>query len=160
MENQIEIRQIQFGSDEYKKQLELRNKILKRTIGLNIFDEDLSSEKNCYHIGCFLYGELVGTIILTKIDQCTVRIRQVAVEENLRGNNIGRKLMDYGEGLAKELGFKKVLLIARETAVNFYEKHGYHNTNERHREHGICYYKMEKKLDHMFLGNERQAVFC
>lgn len=158
MENKVEIRKIEFGTYEYKKQLDLRNKILKKTIGLNIFDEDLSVEKDHYHIGCFLYDELVGTIILTKIDEYTVRMRQVAVEEFLRGKNIGKKLIIYGEEVARSLGFKKVSLNSRKSAVSFYEKYGYRKTNEEYVENNMIYDKMEKHIEYIFFNVESNSA--
>lgn len=160
MESKIEIRKIEFGTYEYRKQLELRNEVLKKTIGLNIFNEDLDSEKDCYHVGCFLNDELVGTVILTRVDDYIVKMRQVAVAESLRGNNIGKRLISYGEEIAKKLGFKKILLNSRKTAVSFYEKHGYKNTNEEYIENAMCYCKMEKDIEQILFDTDSNSVAC
>jgi len=40
------IKEIKYGSKEYQQVLELRNKVMRLPLGLNIYDEDLSEEKD------------------------------------------------------------------------------------------------------------------
>jgi len=143
----IEIRQIEFGTDEYKKELELRDKILRKPLGLNIFDDALENEVNDYHIGAFVNNVLVGTLVLTVLNDTEIKMRQVVAEESLRGNSIGSKLVIYAEELAKRLGYKKMLLNSRKTAVRFYEKLNYEKASEEFVEVTIPHYKMQKKLE-------------
>lgn len=146
MQDKIEIRQIEFGTDEYKKELDLRDKILRKPLGLNIFDDDLENEKNDYHIGAFLNNVLVGILVLTELNDTEIRMRQVAVEEALRGNSIGSKLVIYAEEFAKRLGYKTMMLNSRKTSIKFYEKLGYEKASEEFVSVTILHYKMEKKL--------------
>lgn len=147
MRNKTNIRQIEFDTDEYKKELELRDIVLRKPIGLNIFHENLEGEENDYHIGFFINNNLVGILILTKLDGMEIKMRQVAVEESLRGNNIGAQLVIYAEEFAKNIGYKKILLNSRKIAVRFYEKLGYEKVSEEFIEVNIPHYKMQKKLE-------------
>ena len=41
-----QIKFIEYGSSDYEKTLELRNKIMRIPLGLSIYNEDFSVEKN------------------------------------------------------------------------------------------------------------------
>jgi GNAT superfamily N-acetyltransferase len=49
----------------------------------------------------------------------------VAVESNLQGLGYGRKIMTALEKEAVDLGYRKLILHARDYALPFYEKLGY-----------------------------------
>ncbi|MEP7168494.1 MAG: GNAT family N-acetyltransferase [Bacteroidota bacterium] len=53
------------------------------------------------------------------------QIRYMAVHPDYRGKNIGGEILKYLEQKAKEKGAKKVILQAREQAVNFYIRNKY-----------------------------------
>jgi predicted GNAT family N-acyltransferase len=142
----IELKEIEFGSKEYKDELELRNKILRLPLGLDIYDEDLKGEKDDSHIGAFLKGKLFGVLILTYIDKDIVRMRQVAVHETLRSRGIGRRLVEYSEDLARSKGHAVMMLHARMTVTDFYKKLGYEVTSESFTEVMIPHVEMKKKL--------------
>ena len=49
----------------------------------------------------------------------------MAVEENLQGKGIGKKILLLLEEKAKEMNAKKIILNARDYVIKFYEKSGY-----------------------------------
>lgn len=51
----ISIKPIHYGSPAYLETLELRNRVMRLPLGLNIHDEDFSFEQNCV-----LYAALMG----------------------------------------------------------------------------------------------------
>lgn len=53
------------------------------------------------------------------------QIRSMAVSESFRGQGIGSKILKFLEVKAKEKNFTKIVLDARDLAVNFYIKNGY-----------------------------------
>ena len=55
----------------------------------------------------------------------TVRLRQMAVLNDLQGKGIGRALMNFAENLARDRGYKILSMHARKNAIGFYEKMGY-----------------------------------
>lgn len=141
-----EIRRISVDSPEYQTALRFRDRVMRRPLGLSLFDEDLDREREDIHLAAFLDGKIVGSIILTRIDDSTVRMRQVAVEELLRGRGIGRDMMHLAEEIARDLGYRRVLLDARLTAVGFYLKLGYAAHGEEFTEVGLPHVEMRKEL--------------
>lgn len=148
MKEKLEIRRIEIdkNEDEYKEELKLRDRVLRRPLGLSLFSENLDNEKNDYHIGAFLNNVLVGVLILTKLNSAEIKMRQVAVEEPFEGKGIGTKLVLYAEEFAKRLSYKMILLNSRKTAVKFYEKLGYTKVGEEVIEVTIPHYKMQKRI--------------
>lgn len=144
MRERIDIRQIKIGSEEYEEELKLRDMVLRKPLKLSLFNENLESEKNDYHIGAFLSGSLVGVLVLTPLNNIEIKMRQVAIYESFRGKGIGTKLVVYAEEFAKNLGYKKIILNSRKTAVEFYEKLGYTKVSEEFIEVTIPHYKMQK----------------
>lgn len=140
-------RRIEFGSKEYQDELKLRDRILRKPIGLDLFAEDLSKEKYDIHIGAFNEHKLIGVLILTKTDDESIRMRQVAVDESLRGFGVGRKMVEYCELDAKEQGYKRIHLHARKAAVEFYFKLGYKAIGDEFTEVGITHQEMDKLLE-------------
>ena len=75
------------------------------------------------------------------------QIRYMAVEEDQRGKGIGALVLVELETRAKGKGAKFIMLNARETAVKFYEKHGYKIVKQAHTLFGsIPHYEMRKEL--------------
>ena len=142
----IEIRQIHFGTDEYNEELQLRNRVLRKPLGLSLFDENLTKEVNDFHIGAFDGKVLIGVLILTVLSEGEVKMRQVGVEENWRGKNVGARLVLYAEEFARKLGYRKVVLNARKSVVGFYERLEYEKIGGEFIEVTIPHQTMQKKL--------------
>lgn len=140
------IKQIDYGSREYDQMLKLRYEILRRPLKLTFHKEDLEKEKDDILIGAFEEDKMLGCCLLTKMDKDCVRLRQMAVQNNLQGKGIGASLMNFAENIARDLGFKKMIMHARKTAVGFYEKLGYTTTGGEFSEVSIPHVVMEKKL--------------
>lgn len=145
MENII-IRKIEYDSKDYKKELELRNKVLRIPLGLDIYDEDLKSEIDDIHIGAFLDDNMVGTLVLVSAGKKEIRMRQVAVSPGFQGNGVGTQLVEFSEKAAISEGYEEMMLHSRQTAIGFYEKLGYEITSAAFFEVGIPHVEMKKKL--------------
>ena len=89
--NNIEIREIIYCSKDYTNELELRDEVLRKPLGMSLFDENLEKEKNDIHIGAFMNNKLVGVLILTQLNANDIKMRQVAVDESARSQNVGRE---------------------------------------------------------------------
>lgn len=140
------IKQIDYGTKEYDQMVKLRYEILRRPLKLNFSEEQLQEEKNDILIGAFEEDKILGCCLLTKQDNNTVRLRQMAVANNLQGKGIGASMMNYAENIARDAGFKKIIMHARKTAIGFYEKLGYTVTGEEFTEVSIPHFVMEKRL--------------
>lgn len=140
------IKQIDYGTQEYAQMIKLRNEILRKPLHL-VFDKgELEKEKNDILIGLFEENKMLGCCLLTRLDADCVRLRQMAVQNNLQGKGIGASMMNYAENVARDAGFKTILMHARKTAVGFYEKLGYSVTGKEFIELSIPHLIMEKRL--------------
>jgi len=84
--------------------------------------------------------------MLTKSNHDSLRLRQMAVQNNLQGKGIGASMLNFAEILTKDKGYNKIIMHARETATGFYEKLGYQIVGDKFTEVTIPHYIMEKKL--------------
>lgn len=137
---------IDHGSREYQQMVQLRNEILRRPLGLMFTPEELEREKEEILIGAFEEEKMLGCCMLVQEEGNSVRLRQMAVLNNLQGKGIGRALMIFAENIARDRGFKKITMHARKTATGFYEKLGYRAVGEQFEEVTIPHYIMEKML--------------
>ncbi len=140
------IKQIDHGTKEYLQMVDLRNEILRKPLGLTFEPEELDREKEDTLISAFEEDILLGCCLLTKVDTKCVRLRQMAVQNNLQGKGIGAAMMNYAENVARDAGYQKMIMHARKTAIGFYEKLGYKVTGKEFEEITIPHYIMEKKL--------------
>ena len=140
------LKQIDHGSKEYQQMVKLRNVILRQPLGLSFTPEELAKEKEDILIGAFDDDEMLACCMLTKTDDKCLRLRQMAVQNNLQGKGIGASMMNFAEILARDKGFKKLIMHARKTAIGFYEKLGYKVVGNEFIEVTIPHYVMEKNL--------------
>jgi len=139
-------RLIIYGTDEYREMISLRTRILRDPLGLIFTEEDLLKDKNGLLCGCFDTDILVGTCILSPLNNETVQLRQMAIDGNYQGKGIGNILLRFAEKTAVDNSFTKIILHARKTAVGFYLKSGYKITSDEFTEVGIPHFEMEKGL--------------
>ena len=126
--------------------VKLRMDILRQPLGLSFTDEDLAREKEDILIGAFDDDDLLACCLLTRADNNSVRLRQMAVQNNLQGKGIGASMMNFAETVARDKGFKKMVMHARKTALGFYEKLGYSVVGDEFTEVTIPHFVMEKSL--------------
>ncbi|HQW91452.1 MAG: GNAT family N-acetyltransferase [Chitinophagaceae bacterium] len=140
------LKQIDHGTIEYQQMVKLRYEILRQPLGLSFTTDELDREKEDILIGAFDEDEMLACCMLTKTGHTSVRLRQMAVQNNLQGKGIGGSMMNFAEILARDKGYKKLIMHARETAVGFYEKLGYKVVGDKFIEVTIPHYVMEKSL--------------
>jgi predicted GNAT family N-acyltransferase len=138
---------IDHGTEAYRQMIKLRDEILRKPLGLQFTDEELEREKtNHLHIAAYEDDRMLGCCMLVEEDPQTVRLRQMAVINDLQGKGIGRALMQFAENLARDRGYKKITMHARKNALGFYEKMGYRRISDEFHEITIPHYVMEKEL--------------
>lgn len=136
-----------FGSPEYHQSYELRNDILRIPLNLEFTPSQLASEYELYHLGAFSEeGRLLGTLIMSPLNKETIKMRQVAVAEELQGKGIGAKLVAYSEVFSRALGYKVIELNARDVSIPFYKKINYKIVGEGFKEVNIPHHKMVKNI--------------
>lgn len=146
------IKQIDYGTSEYDQMITLRNEILRKPLNLSLQADELNNEKNDILIGAFDEEKMLGCCLLTPIDNDVVRLRQMAVQNNLQGKGIGASMMNFAENIARDKGYKKLMMHARKSAIGFYEKLGYKVSGNEFLEITIPHFIMEKKLGFNFMG--------
>jgi ribosomal protein S18 acetylase RimI-like enzyme len=137
---------IDHGTTEYHQMVKLRDDILRRPLGLTFTPEELESEKENMLIAAFEDEQMLGCCMLVEEQPGTVRLRQMAVLNDLQGKGIGRALMNFAENIARDRGYKILRMHARSHAIGFYEKVGYKVLGEQFVEVTIPHYVMEKQL--------------
>ncbi len=140
------LKQIDYGTPEYQKMVRLRNDLLRKPLGLSFDPKELEKEKDDVLIGAFEDDRMLGCCLLTQVDADTLRLRQMAVSNNLQGKGIGRALMIFAENIARDMGYQTLMMHARDTATGFYEKLGYVKKEGQFIEITIPHVIMEKKL--------------
>ena len=140
------LKQIDHGSKEYQQMVKLRNDILRQPLGLSFDSDELAREKEDILIGAFDDDEMLACCLLTKMDDKCLRLRQMAVQNNLQGKGIGASMMNFAETVARDKGYKKLVMHARKTVMGFYEKLGYKAVGDEFTEVTIPHFVMEKKL--------------
>jgi GNAT superfamily N-acetyltransferase len=137
---------IDYGSPEYEQMLRLRYDLLRKPLGLSFDPQELEKEKDDVLMGAFEDDRMLGCCLLTETDPTTLRLRQMAVPNNLQGKGIGRALMIFAENIARDMGYETLMMHARITAIGFYEKMGYVKKDGQFIEVTIPHVIMEKKL--------------
>jgi ribosomal protein S18 acetylase RimI-like enzyme len=137
---------IDHGTPEYFQMVKLRDEILRKPLGLGFSPEELESEKSNLLMGAYEDDQMLGCCMLVEEGSNTVRLRQMAVINDLQGKGIGKALMQFAENLARDRGYKKITMHARKNAIGFYEKMGYKRIGEEFNEITIPHYMMEKEL--------------
>ncbi len=137
---------ISHGTKQYQEMLDLRYNMLRKPLGLNFNNEELEREKNDILIGLYEDDKLEGCCLLTQVEAGVVKLRQMAVINGLQGKGMGRTLMNFAENIARDKGYKKIVMNARKNAVGFYEKLGYKVVSNEFIEVTIPHYEMQKML--------------
>lgn len=139
---------VEFGSSRYQELLDLRYKILLQPLGLKFLDSYREQEATFLHIGCIdnSTDKLIGGLILVPVDNEEIRVMQVAVDPARQGEGTGRKLIEYAEKTAKEIGYDRLVMHAMLSVVGFYEKLGFKQEGDMFEEKGINFVRMVKKL--------------
>lgn len=140
--------EISFGSPDYDEELKLRYDILRKPLGLEFTEEQIAEEYDQKHFVIRKNsGEIVGCLVLKIIDQHTIKMRQVAVQEECQRLGVGKLLVQGAEQWSMQFKFNKLTLHARDIAVPFYLKLGYQKVGSEFVEVGIPHWEMEKLLN-------------
>ncbi len=132
---------------EYENILALRDEVLRQPLGMNIRNDDLSSEELCIHFG-FLnkLGVIVGCLQVKPLSAHQFQIRQMAVRQQYQRQGIGSELLRQAEKYIKLKDGDTILIEAREYAVSFYQRCGYRAEGGSYNKINIPHLRMLKQL--------------
>lgn len=139
---------IKYKSEAYDEMVKLRHDILRAPLGLSFSVEELEKDKEDILLGLSVPRprRIAACCILTRIDDKSVKLRQMAVEYALQRSGMGKNMLSFAELIAKKEGFQHITLHAREVAIEFYKKYRYIIEGSRFTEVGIPHFKMTKQL--------------
>ena len=95
---------------------------LRKPLNLNWSEEDLLNENQQNHFALKNQSEIVGSFCLKKIDCSTIRLRQMAIEKKWQRQGYGSSILKFTEKFAIKNNYKKIIIIARLSALDFYKK--------------------------------------
>ena len=142
----ILMKNIEYGTQEYERSIDIRNEAFRKPWGLDIRDEGLSGDKNMDMYGGYLNDVMIATIFLTEDKDKTARVKSVAILEEYRVSGLGTYLMNFIEDLARKRGYTKVNLMGRVSVEGFYHKLGYKTLSQPFDYNTIPHIDMEKYL--------------
>lgn len=135
------------GTPAYDDCIRLRTDILRRPLGLEFVPEDLVNEYENVHLAIYDHAdELKGCLVFNRLNEKRLKMRQVAIAEEVQKKGYGSTLVKASEEWAKENGFEIIELNARDTAVPFYKKLDYEVSGDEFIEVNIPHFPMEKVI--------------
>jgi ribosomal protein S18 acetylase RimI-like enzyme len=133
---------------EFASYFDLRWRVLRAPWGAPRGSERDELEAAADHaMFCSDDGTPLGVGRLHFNSTAEAQIRYMAVGESARGQGLGRRIVEHLEGLARQRGADRIVLNARDEAVEFYRKLGYETIQRAPTMFGsIAHYRMEKQL--------------
>jgi len=128
---------------EYAAMLDLRERILRKPLGLTLTEAEKQMDRADYLLGAFEGGKIMGCLILQKKEDGSVKVRQVAVCETAQGRGIGRHMLHAAYDILSGWGVAKLYCHARSTAVDFYRRNGWEVTGDMFLEQNIPHCRMD-----------------
>jgi len=145
----VEIREPR-TEEEMEAYYRLRWKILRKPWNQPYGSEKDDMEENAFHIIALMNGNIIGVARLHFNYPQEAQIRYMAVDERYRNIGIGSRMLKKLEEKARRRGVEKIILDARENAVEFYRKNGYRVVRPSKILFGeIKHFLMEKKFQNV-----------
>lgn len=133
---------------EWEDYYDLRYRVLREPWNQPRGSERNEGDETGKHLALFESGIIKAIARLDDSGPQESQVRFVAVEFNEQGRGYGRLIMEACEKVAHERGDHKMILHAREVALNFYKRMGYTLIEKSHLLFGeIQHYLMVKGLD-------------
>ncbi|MDH4474799.1 MAG: GNAT family N-acetyltransferase [Fluviicola sp.] len=132
---------------EWEIYYDLRYRVLREPLGKERGSERNDGDEAGIHFALFDGASILAIARLDRVDETICQVRFVAVETNIQGKGLGKKIMDAVEKHGAENGYDKLILHARDYALLFYEKLGYTMLGPSYKLFDVLqHYEMEKTL--------------
>lgn len=138
------IRAVAFDSADYHRILAFRHEWMRKPYGQVFSAEQLLPDAQSEHFLCEENAGIVGCVLLQRDSEILARLRQLVVHPQWRGKGLGAHLVRHFETIARGYGCTEAVLSARDYAIPFYEKLGYHVIGEGYLSNEIPHHKMVK----------------
>ena len=120
----MEIRSPQSPS-EWVAYYDLRYRVLREPFNKPRGSERNEGDESADHFALFDGDRILAIARLDSLSPESCQVRFVAVESDQQGKGLGYKIMRAVEEKAIQKGFAKIILHARDYAVEFYKKQDY-----------------------------------
>lgn len=140
------ITRLELGTSGWADALVLRRAVLRTPLGLDFTTADIAAEAGDTLFAAYRDGRLIGVVMLRPDGTDSVRLRQMAVARDMRGQHVGQHLLAAFEAHARALGAHHIGLAARRAAIGFYERQGYQVDGDEFIELTIPHRHMSKTL--------------
>ena len=132
---------------EWENYFNFRWEMLRKPIGMSKQTVKDDLEKESFHLMVVnKKDEVIGSGRLHFNNKQEGQIRHMAVSDSIQRKGLGTSIVLELETLAKEKGAQKMVLNARENAINFYLSLGYKEIDPYQSDTGIPHTTMSKEL--------------
>ncbi|MBM6613467.1 GNAT family N-acetyltransferase [Desemzia sp. RIT804] len=131
----------------YKDALYIRKKVFveEQKVPMELEIDEL--EGKTLHVVGYSNNNAIATARIYEKSPKIYKIQRVAVDSDLRGQQLGAQLMQEVERYTTEMDGQSMILDAQDYAMPFYEKLGFQVTNsEGFMDAGIPHHSMKKEL--------------
>lgn len=142
----IEIRTPQ-TVQEWEAYYDLRYRVLRKPLNQALGSEKNEGDVTGIHFALFESGIIKAIARLDLQENNSAQVRFVAVETETQGKGYGKKIMEAVEAECSKRGIQKIILHARDYAVDFYLKLNYNLVEKSYKLFDVLqHYLMEKNL--------------
>ncbi|MCC5944183.1 MAG: GNAT family N-acetyltransferase [Bernardetiaceae bacterium] len=143
----LNIKNVACDSEDYKKLLALRRKMIADVIGRPLKDSETADDAKCRHIVALRREDVVGGLLLfTEEDH--YRITQMVIEEKWQSRGLGNDLLEFTEMVVRNDKARDTLVAhAPDFAVKFYQNRGYTLEGAEFKELDYKHFKMKKSIE-------------
>ena len=132
---------------EWEAYYDLRYEVLRKPLGKPIGSERNEGDAIGIHFALFDNDVIRAIARLDPMDKNTCQVRFVAVSSEMQGKGYGKLIMLRVEAEGRKEGYSKLILHARDYAVEFYKKLDYKLIGESYKLFDILqHYLMEKNF--------------
>lgn len=136
-----------YTEKEWEDYFDLRYRVLRKPLDQPLGSERNEGDETGAHFAVYDNHQLKAIARLDQSDEKITQVRFVAVESNSQGKGYGRLIMEATEQFAKSEGNTKMILHARDYAVDFYTKLNYKTIEPSYKLFGVLqHFLMEKEL--------------
>ncbi len=130
---------------EWQDYYSLRYEILRKPLNQPLGSERNEGDQTGKHFALYDSGELRAIARLDQAEPFISQVRFVAVDTRVQGKGYGRKIMEAVEQYSSSNGNVKMILHARDYAVDFYLRLDYQLIEKSHKLYGVLqHFLMEK----------------
>lgn len=103
-------------------------------------------DETAEQIIAYLDNQPVGTARIRYLDNYNAKIERLAVLSTVRGQGIGKKIMEKALDILAKNNIQEVVIHAQEYIKGLHQQVGFQQEGEKFEEAGIPHVKMRKKL--------------